>query len=212
MKKIIITTVIVTISYIGAFAQNASIEGSIKYTDSTSALANVSVYLDKTNIGTSTNASGNYVIKNVPEGNYTLVVSSIGYFTIKKEINVGKSGVTKQDFIMTETISTLLEVTVTGGSTGIRDIPGSVHYISPKEIQKFSYTDINRTLRAVPGVNVQEEDGFGLFPSIGLRGTGVERNTKITVMDINGSCSLCSTSRLLFSYNGKNTRCGNYKR
>ena len=183
MKKIIITTVIVTISYIGAFAQNASIEGSIKYTDSTSALANVSVYLDKTNIGTSTNASGNYVIKNVPEGNYTLVVSSIGYFTIKKEINVGKSGVTKQDFIMTETISTLLEVTVTGGSTGIRDIPGSVHYISPKEIQKFSYTDINRTLRAVPGVNVQEEDGFGLFPSIGLRGTGVERNTKITVME-----------------------------
>ncbi len=183
MKKIIITTVIATISYIGAFAQNASIEGSIKNTDSTSALANVSVYLDKTNIGTSTNASGNYVIKNVPEGNYTLVVSSIGYSTIKKEISVGKSGITKQDFIMRETISTLLEVTITGGSNGIRDIPGSVHYISPKEIQKFSYTDINRTLRSVPGVNVQEEDGFGLFPNIGLRGTGVDRNTKITVME-----------------------------
>ena len=31
---------------------------------------------------------------------------------------------------------------------------GSSYYISPKEMAKFNYTDINRLLRTVPGVNI----------------------------------------------------------
>ena len=60
---------------------------------------------------------------------------------------------------------------------------GSSYYISPQEIKRFSYTDVNRTLRAVPGVNVYEEDGFGLRPNISLRGTSPERSAKITLME-----------------------------
>ena len=57
---------------------------------------------------------------------------------------------------------------------------GSSYYLSPEEIKKFNYTDINRTLRSVPGVNIYEEDGFGLRPNISLRGTSPERSSKIT--------------------------------
>lgn len=166
------------------FAQNSKIEGVVYTADSVNTLPGVNIYIDKTNHGATTNGNGNFILTNVPKGKYVLTVSSIGFSTIKKEVEVGEATSLKIDFYLTESISTLPEVVVmTKGNTGLKDIPGSVQFISPKELQKFSYTDINRTLRAVPGVNVQEEDGFGLRPNIGLRGTGVERSSKITIME-----------------------------
>ena len=78
----------------------------------------------------------------------------------------------------------VLEARVIFGSKFVaRNRTGSSYYISPEEIEKFNYTDVSRVLRAVPGVNVVEEDGFGLRPNISLRGTSPERSAKITLME-----------------------------
>ncbi|MBW8050209.1 MAG: TonB-dependent receptor [Cytophagales bacterium] len=188
MKIKLITITIALFSCISLYAQTANIEGRIIQNDGATSLLNVSVYLENTKFGATTNGSGNYLIKNVPVGNYTLVVSNVGYITLKKSIIVQPGETLKVYLRMVENVMDLPQVviqsvTLTGGSSGVKNIPGSAHYISPKEIQKFSYTDINRTLRAVPGINIQEEDGFGLRPNIGLRGTGVERSSKITIME-----------------------------
>ncbi|MFP3351738.1 TonB-dependent receptor [Pseudoalteromonas sp. SIMBA_153] len=75
------------------------------------------------------------------------------------------------------------QITVIGSQAAINDIPGSATFISDEELQKFEFTDISRVLASVPGVYVQEEDGYGLRPNIGMRGTGTGRNDKISVME-----------------------------
>ena len=94
----------------------------------------------------------------------------------------------QQDTTLTGTPVRLNEVVleakvIFGSKFEARNRTGSSYYISPEEIKRFNYSDVNRTLRAVPGVNVYEEDGFGLRPNISLRGTSPERSAKITLME-----------------------------
>ncbi|WP_286263311.1 TonB-dependent receptor family protein [Thalassotalea atypica] len=76
-------------------------------------------------------------------------------------------------------------LTIFGSAQSLNDVPGSAHMISKDELEKFDYTDIMRTLTSVPGVYVLEEDGYGLRPNIGMRGTGQNRSEKVTIMEDN---------------------------
>jgi Fe(3+) dicitrate transport protein len=60
---------------------------------------------------------------------------------------------------------------------------GSASYLTTEQLERFQHTDIHRVLKQVPGLYVIEEDGYGLRPNIGLRGSGTDRNSRITVME-----------------------------
>ena len=74
-------------------------------------------------------------------------------------------------------------IIVVGGRIDPYRIAGSADLIDSEDLRRFDHGDVNRVLRQVPGVNTQEEDGFGLFPNIGLRGSPVERSSNITLME-----------------------------
>ena len=99
--------------------------------------------------------------------------------------------------ILTDSVHKLTEVVVSsnqmlGSKFEASNRTGSAYYISPAEILKFGYTDINRMLKSVPGVNVYEEDGYGLRPNISLRGT------KDGGWCVGCTCTLFSSCSLLF--------------
>ena len=73
--------------------------------------------------------------------------------------------------------------TILGSKYVAQNRTGASYYLSEGDLSKFGNTDINRALRSVPGVNLYEEDGFGLRPNISLRGTSPQRSSKITIME-----------------------------
>ena len=75
------------------------------------------------------------------------------------------------------------QMTIFSSNNPLDKAAGSAYQITQKELDNFKYTDIMRTLAVIPGIYIQEEDGYGLRPNIGMRGTGQNRSEKITVME-----------------------------
>lgn len=79
--------------------------------------------------------------------------------------------------------TTLDEVTIIGHRRDPADIPGSAHVVGQEELQSLLQSDVMRVLRTVPGVYVQEEEGFGLRPNIGIRGSGLDRSARVALLE-----------------------------
>ena len=79
--------------------------------------------------------------------------------------------------------SVLDKIMVIGNPANIETLPGSAHVVTKTDIREQNYDDVNQALRKVPGVYVRQEDGFGLFPNISLRGVDTTRSAKITIME-----------------------------
>ncbi|MEH6558486.1 MAG: TonB-dependent receptor [Oceanicoccus sp.] len=77
----------------------------------------------------------------------------------------------------------LEQVVIIGSKADAKAMAGSAFVIDSSEMEKFEYSDIHRLLRQVPGVYVQQEEGYGLRPNIGIRGAGGARSEKITLME-----------------------------
>ena len=75
------------------------------------------------------------------------------------------------------------EVTIIGHRRKPADVAGSAHVIGQEELAVFLNADVMRVLRTVPGVYLQEEDGYGLRPNIGIRGSGLDRSARVALLE-----------------------------
>jgi Fe(3+) dicitrate transport protein len=104
------------------------------------------------------------------------MTKNIGIFSLTSALAVGV--LAAQD-----AIETLATVNVIGSSENILGLTGSGAFIEAEDYQTKGITNIQQILRKVPGVYVREEDGFGNFPNISLRGGDGTRSEKVTVME-----------------------------
>ena len=80
-------------------------------------------------------------------------------------------------------LKTLEPLTVLGDKEEVFKQAGSAAFITAEEIRAVNSSNVNQVLAKVPGVYVREEDGFGNFPNISLRGADGTRSEKVTMME-----------------------------
>ena len=143
------------------------------------------VLLQNSSKGTSTDRSGYYYLS-LPKGRHKLSFSSIGYTSQTQEITLSNPRhATVRRAVANRCARVCLGYKYLPSSSRYELIfvPGSIYRLSAKELDVFAPTDALRLLRSVPGVRVVEEDGYGLRPNIGMRGTHALRSTKTVIME-----------------------------
>ena len=99
---------------------------------------------------------------------FTLSISAI-YFLVPNTVSAAEASIE--------------EIFIIGSRLEVQELPGSGALVDNEQILAEAAGDINQLLKTVPGVYIQEEDGYGLRPNIGIRGATSERSSKITLME-----------------------------
>jgi Fe(3+) dicitrate transport protein len=168
-----------------SFAQTKTIEGRVTEKGTSKGIPHANVRVENTQIGTRTDGQGYFKIVNFLSNSEDITISSIGFKTLTLAIDELDSGdkIELEENILVLPQLVIESQSLTLGRVGLKEIPGSVQYISAAELKNYNFTNVNDIMKMVPGVNIQEEDGFGLRPNIGLRGSSLERSARITIME-----------------------------
>ena len=76
------------------------LKGTVRDRDSKDPLPGANVVLKGTSVGTSTDLNGTYTIQNAPPGQFTVVVSYIGYRQGTTQVTIVDNQTTRQDFAL----------------------------------------------------------------------------------------------------------------
>ena len=135
------------------FCQHNSLSGKI-YSNG-EVLPYVNIYLKEYTLGTASNSEGYYEIKNIPNGNHTVIISSIGYKTKSLNISFNNNQITR-DFSLASDNS-LDEVVISGTLRPISksNSPVPVEVYSETFFRKNPTPSIFESLQNVNGVRPQ---------------------------------------------------------
>lgn len=148
------------------FAQNETATGIIKGIITTSdnkPAVSATVRVKGSKKATLTNKDGFFSLENLPPGNYSIEISSIGFQSIEKEVVVSANISTDISVQLSESLTELTEVIISAGRTKetIDEVPSSVTIIGSKTIQQ----NINITTNLG---DILENRVSGLAPGTGL--------------------------------------------
>ncbi len=132
-----------------------------------------------------TDGSGNYRLEALLPGEYQITARGDGFSLAAQNIMLNaersldftlRPGVLAADVSV---ISTQIAATLEEQAR----IPGSVEIIDARTLEISRPFNFNEALRKAPGVYTRDEEGFGLRPSISIRGLDPNRSAKVLLLE-----------------------------
>ena len=131
-------------------------------------------------------AEGRYRFDGLLPGDYQLLASGRKFSVTAQDVRVVAAGLTVDLKLRPGTLTenvTVASSEIAGTVEEQQRIPGSVEIITRQALELARPFTFNEVLRKAPGVYVRDEEGFGLRPSIGLRGLDPNRSAKVLLME-----------------------------
>ena len=152
-----------------SIAQNATVRGSIIEKSSGQPVLYTNVYLRGTNHGAVTDVNGYFTISKIPKGDYTLVVSYIGFDTLSKSISITEpSQIINLKLVLHKAMYQIKGATISAQrQTALLDPTTSVIKVSAKSMNRLptigGQADLAQYLQVVPGVVFTGDQGGQLY-------------------------------------------------
>ena len=157
-------------------AQTSIISGFVSDSSSGEALIGANVFLYETRQGMATDINGYYIIQDIVPGNYTIMVSYIGFDMYKQKTRLSDDESKKVNINLVEQVVQLTEIEVTAEKLQRRNnIQPSKISLSPRMMKAapaLAEPDLFRTIQALPGVLTTSEFSTGLV----IRGGNTDQN------------------------------------
>jgi TonB-dependent receptor len=147
-------------------AQSGSIKGHVFDKETTSPLGGANIIVKSTSLGAAADLNGNYLIRNIPAGRYTFVISYLGYNSDTVVINITADKTIEKDFYLIAKTIEGQTITITAQGQGqisaIQQQLSSdriVNVISEAKIQELPDFNAAQTISRLPGVSTTQSSG-----------------------------------------------------
>lgn len=160
-RQIIIGLLCLCANYLAPSQTTGVIRGKITDRKTGSPLPLVNVVVKGTSQGAATDADGEFEIKGLPAGSYSLVITLIGYEGQDIDgVAVSAGSISTKDITLVESSVQFGDITVYGASMKgekITDAPASVSVLSPAEIKLSSLSgQVGKLLETQAGVDIAQ--------------------------------------------------------
>jgi hypothetical protein len=152
----------------GLYSQTASIKGFITENVTGEPVIFTSVYLLGTTFGAASDINGYYVISKIPAGDYTLMVTYMGFDTIREKLSIQKGDMISRNLKLNKSAIDLKSLSISAEREESKiETKTSVVKITPKQITQIpsvgGQPDLAQYLQVLPGVIFTGDQGGQLY-------------------------------------------------
>jgi hypothetical protein len=166
MKKVFVLIFVLVTTLVSA--QTGSVRGFVYDKETGEPMMLTNVMLENTQIGTTTDVNGYFVLSKIKTGNYSIKVTSLGYETYTAPIKVEKNKVLALKIDLAPSATELQTIEIQGRQEVARtESQVSIEKITSKDIQQMpsigGQADLAQYIQVLPGVVFSGDQGGQLY-------------------------------------------------